>query len=165
MKYVLKTRTSGYSLLEVLVYLSILAVMTIFVVDSTLSIYRAFLNIRVERQLSINGDVVIETVVRSIRAATSTDVASSVFGTNPGVLRLGAKTFSLSGETLQMLEGGGPAKKLTSGVRVRSLVFYRSLATTTNSELIKIELGLEGGTGVFMKSKNFFASSVLRGTY
>ena len=153
----------GYTLLETVVYVGILAVIAVLALGSILSVYRAFGKTKVERRLALNGDVAIERMVRGIRGATSTDVAASVFGANPGILKIGGTKFSLLGSVLQVAESGGAPQDLTSDANVSNLVFYRTVSA--NSEIIKIEMTLQAGTGIFQKSKNFYGAAVLRGAY
>src|SRR3989344_3109229 len=139
----------GYTLLEIVVYVSILAVVAVLVVGSILSIYQAFAKTRVERRLALNGDVALETIIRDVRAAESFDAGISVFGTNPGVLQINI---------------GGPTENLTSSdVSVTNLIFYAT--STDNSKMIRVEFTLEAGSGKFQKTKNFYGSAVMRGAY
>ena len=146
--------------MEALVYMAILAVVSAVVVESVLFIYKAFGRTRIERRLNLNGDIAIETMIREIRASSNTDPGSSLFGANPGVLKVGAKTFSVSGASALQEDGAD----ITSDVSVNNLIFYRQ-ATSTLSEIIKIELTLSAGEGQFLKTKNFYGSAVLRGAY
>lgn len=152
----------GYTLLEIVIYVGILAVIAVMALGSILSVYKAFGKTKVERKLALNGDVAMERMLRDIRSATSTDIAASVFKTHPGILKIGGTQFSLSGQVLQVAVSG-QAADLTSDVDVSNLVFYRTVSA--NSEIIKIEMTLRAGTGIFQKSKNFYGSAVLRGIY
>ena len=156
----------GYSLLEVVIYIAILAVVSVVVIESVLSVYKAFGRLRVDRRINLNGDTAIETMVREIRSATTTDLSVSVFGFSPGILKVGGRTFSLAGADglLQAQDSSGPAQDITSDVDVTSLFFYRE-TNVAPSEIIKIELTLSAGDGSFNKTKNFYGSAVLRGKY
>jgi len=149
--------------LETVIYVGILAVIAVLALGSILSVYKAFGKTKIERKLALNGDIAVERMVRSVRSATSTDTSVSVFGIHPGILKIGGTKFSLLGSVLQVTENGEAPQDLTSDVNVSSLVFYRTVSA--NSEIIKIELALQAGTGIFQKSKNFYGSAVLRGAY
>lgn len=158
----------GYSLLEVVIYVSSLALIALLVIGSILSVYRAFLKTKVERRIVADGDIAIETMVRSARSSTGVDAVASIFGVSPGVLKLNSIKFSLSGTVLQVQYGAGAVQDLTSpDSRVTKLVFYRdfSSSSSVSSDIIKIEMTLQSGTGQFLKSKNFYGSAVLRGEY
>ncbi|KKS96740.1 MAG: hypothetical protein UV75_C0002G0139 [Candidatus Giovannonibacteria bacterium GW2011_GWA1_43_15] len=149
--------------METVIYVGILAVIAVLALGSILSVYKAFGKTKIERKLALNGDIAVERMVRSVRSATSTDTSVSVFGIHPGILKIGGTKFSLLGSVLQVTENGEAPQDLTSDVNVSSLVFYRTVSA--NSEIIKIELALQAGTGIFQKSKNFYGSAVLRGAY
>ena len=154
----------GYTLLETVVYIGILAVIVVLALGAILSIYQAYGKARIERQIATNGDVAMERIIREVRAATSTK-ASSVFGSHPGVLALSTdETFSLSGGLLRVQEGALPAQNLTSSdVTISNLIFYAS--TSPNSTIIRAEMTLDAGAGVFARSKKFYGSAVLRRAY
>lgn len=158
----------GYALLEIVIYVAILAVIAVLVVGSVLSVYQAFVKMRVERKLALNGDVAMETLIRDIRAASGYDTGVSVFGASPGVLKINAQNstekFFLSGTVLQTQKGAAPAENLTSSdVKVASLIFYAT--STVNSKMVTIRMSLQAGGGVFQKTKNFYGSAVMRGVY
>jgi len=157
----------GYSLVEVIVYVSLLASLSVFVIGSVLSIYKAFAKTRIDRAISQNGTVAMETMIRETRQAISIDGAASTFGANPGTLALGAKKFSLSGGAVKVQDGTNPAQDLTSGVTATSLIFYRDTVASSevSSDIVKIELTLEGGEGAFFRRITFFGSAVVRGAY
>ncbi len=154
----------GYSLLEVVVYLALFALVGVAAVEATFSVYKAYGRTRVERKLNLNGDIAMETLIRSIRDATSTDMSVSMFGASPGTLSVGGKTFSVNGASndLQINDDSGTAN-ITSDASVINFVLYRD--ATTTSEVIKVELTLSAGQGSFTKTKNFYGSAVLRGKY
>ena len=155
----------GFSFIEAVIYVSLLAAMAVLVVGSILSIYRIFIKTKVERSLNINADVALESMIREIRLATSTTISGSAFGSHPGSLRLNAKKFSLSGTILELSDSEGAPQSLTGDARITNLVFYPVTATSTNVKMIKIEMTLESGSGKFLISKNYNGAAVLRGSY
>lgn len=154
----------GYTMLETVVYVSILGVIVMIALGSILTMYRAFGKTKIERKIATNGEVALERIVREIRAATSTK-ATSVFQTHPGVLALSTgKTFTLSGGIVQVQEGAAQAQNLTSSdVSITNLVFYKTVSA--NSTMIKAEMTVESGTGIFLKSRKFYGGAVMRGSY
>ncbi|QQG42782.1 MAG: type II secretion system protein [Candidatus Giovannonibacteria bacterium] len=153
----------GYTILETVVYIGILAVIAVLALGAILSVYQSFAKTQIERKLALSGDVALETMVKELRAATTTSPAG-VFGASPGALQLGPKRFFISGSTLQVKDGAGSLENLTaSDVTVSALIFYKT--ASTNSEIVKIEMALQAGSGIFSKTKNFYGSAVLRGNY
>ena len=157
---------SGYSMVDIVVYIGLLGVMIALIANSALSIYRLFGLARVERRLALEGGAALERMVRDIRAASATNVAESAFGINTGTLNIDNLKFFVSEDTLHR-DNAGIIQNLTSGARVTNFVLYRDsvFATGTQSELITIQLTLEAGNGVLRRTKNFFASAVMRGGY
>ncbi len=154
--------------MEVVIYVSSLALIAVLVIGSILSVYKAFLKTKVERRVAADGDIAMETMVRSIRSSTSVDAAASTFGVSPGVLKLNSIKFYIAANTLEVQYGANTAQDLTSpDAKVTSLIFYRDFSSGAgiSSDIIKIEMTLQSGTGQFLKSKNFYGSAVLRGEY
>ena len=154
----------GYTLLETVIYVSMLATIAVLVLGSILTVYRAYGKTKIERKIATNGEVAMERMVREIRSATSTK-ATSVFKTHPGALALSTgETFFLSGGIVQSREGSGPAQNLTSSdVSVTNLIFYETVSA--NSTLIKIEMTVRSGEGIFQKNRTFYGSAVMRASY
>lgn len=156
-------RGQGYTILETVVYVGILAVIAVLALGAILSVYQSFAQTQIERKLALSGDIAMDTIIKELRAATTTSPAS-VFGANPGALQLGPKKIFTSGNTLQIKDGADSPENLTaSDVTVTSLIFYKT--ASPNSEVVKIELSLQAGGGKFLKTKNFYGSAVLRGNY
>ena len=57
----------GYTLLETVIYVGILAVIAVLALGSILSVYKAFGKTKIERKLALNGDIAVERMVRSVR--------------------------------------------------------------------------------------------------
>lgn len=160
----------GYSLLEVVIYTAILALIVALSVGSILSVYKGFSTASIEGGILRNGDLALDRIIRDIRSASSTDTGTSIFGTSPGILQLGSAQikYSLSSTTLVRRVGAGAEENLTSpNSRITNLVFFREFFSSSDisSEIIKVEFTMEAGDGQFLKNKKFFGSAVLRGAY
>lgn len=156
-------KARGYTILETVVYIGILAVVAVLALGAILSVYQNFAKTQVERKLASSGEVAMETMVKELRAATTTSPASA-FGANPGALQLGPKRFSLSSGILQIKDGAqNPVNLTASDVAVQSLIFYKT--GSDHSEIVKIEMELRAGSGKFLKTKNFYGGAVLRENY
>lgn len=165
-------KKEGFTLLEVLIYTAVLAMLLIIVSKSlivVISTYRAF---DARRDIQDSAISSIERITREIRNAGSVSTSGSAFGSNPGSLVISVneegtpvtREFSISNGRLHLYEDGNDLGPLTSAdVEVQNLIFYH--LTTENSELVKIELGLVAGEGKNQVNKSFFFSTVLRGSY
>lgn len=146
---------SGYSLVETLVYLAVVALVTVVIIQAIVNIVRPLSSLRVAGNTLHAASVSFERMTREIRSAASID-AASVFGASPGSLVLDTGImFSVTDGVLTVRDAGGIVSPLTSGVTVDSLVF-RSIATP-HASAIKIEAVLNG--------KAFYSTVVLRGSY
>ena len=161
----------GYSIIEILIYVAILGTISIFSVESIISVFNGFKHLNVVSQISNNANVSLELMLRDIRRASDVDGDVSVFKTNPGVLRLiidsGYVDYFLSGNILQRIENGGSVENITTSTTdVTNLVFFREISESgVSSEIIKIDITIRSGENRFQKSKKFFGSAVLRGMY
>jgi type II secretory pathway pseudopilin PulG len=154
----------GYTLIELVVYLGLLAFLMIFVVSGIIATYRAFMSARIEQSIVVNGDEALATITRDLRKSSSINTASSVLGTSPGVLATNNKTYSLSGGRLQAQQGSTIQPLTGKNVTITNLTFYRA-ATTLGTELVTIRMTIRAGTGVLQRSKQYYASILLRGGY
>ena len=170
-------KDNGFSLIETIIYTAILAVTTIFVVNSLLKTVSAFNSFRVSKQINASAISAMEKMTREIKSADQVDKINSVFDTNPSKLIInktdpntGAPAvieFSVSNSRLTIKkDNDAPIALTSSGTEVINLIF-RQVATSTNqrSEAIKIEMTIKSGYGNYQKTENFYDTIVLRGSY
>lgn len=165
----------GLTLIEVVIYVAILAVLSVLVINTILLMFSAFTKARVVREISSDGEVALERIVREVRLATSINSGLSTFGTDSSHLALNTvrspmdstsvvKEIYVSGGRLVLQEDSGPLEYLTSpnSVIVSFLVFS---ILTNRSEAVKITLTLERERGSEQFSRSFFNTIILRGSY
>src|SRR4051812_40338797 len=78
----------GFSLFEMIIYITIAAVMMIFVVQIVISITKGYTDIRLTRDIENSAMISLDRMTRDIRSATAIDTAQSQFGVSPGRLVL-----------------------------------------------------------------------------
>lgn len=163
----------GFSLVEMLIYATILSILSIVTINAIFSSVRLLAEFRVSRDLNSSTTSLLERVTREIRNARGVDIVQSVFGVNPGRLTLltkdsnGADTtveFYFENGTLKIKEGGVTMGILTSSSTVVTNFIVRSLLNPKSSA-VKIELGLNATRGEISKSDNFYTTILLRGGY
>ncbi|MEX2013413.1 MAG: type II secretion system protein [Parcubacteria group bacterium] len=164
------SKQKGFSLIEMLVYISILVFMLAVIMDITISMVRSERVIRASRNVENSASIALERIVREMRQADSINTTSSIFGSNPGVLVLqGTDTlgdprtveFYVSSETLLLKENGLDLGTLTEAdARVTDLVF--NYFSGSNSEGVRIEMTIESGESPHYRSEHFYASAILR---
>jgi len=166
-------KNKGSSLLETLIYMFIFGLLSLAVTNALISLTRSYALIRSSASLESVAEVAMERISRDTRESLSVDFGSSVFDVSPGVLYLNTKDqsgldmtlrFFLSSGAVHVEENGtdlGPLS--TSKATITRLVF--TPITTVNSKGIKIELSAEAGTSTSYKTRNFYTTAVLRGSY
>jgi type II secretory pathway pseudopilin PulG len=173
MKACTQQKHRGYSMVEMLVYLAIFSVMSIVVIDSFTTVTRSFDTTHANRDLLESGEVAMEHMSREIRESTNTNVLSSTFGTNPGLLSLSSidgsgngrtVIFTLENSTLDMYQNGTlVGSLLDSNVSISNLIFRRIV--TPKGEAIKIEMTLTTTSSTTPAQANFYDTIILRGEY
>ena len=165
----------GFTLIELVVYIGILALIGVAAVRLILSVSFNAAEIKAERALTASAEAAIETLTREIRQAYDVDLGASVFGANPSTLALKTfvfpsspdtivRTFSLSGSRLARQDGLAPAEPITSqDVTITNLTFWH--LSTATSDLITVKMSLESGQGRFKETQTFYDSTVLRSKY
>lgn len=164
----------GFSLIEVIIYTAILAIIFILVVNSLSIVIKAFNQGRLAIKINNSTETAMERMIREIRFANDID-ASSVLDSHPGHLVL--NTFELGTENpttaefyidsgkLMIKEGAASAIQLTSSdLTVTNLVF-RQITASSTSEAVKIEMTIQGASGNYQKTEDFYNTVILRGNY
>ena len=166
----------GVTLLETVIYIAILALVSVLVINSILIMIRSFNSYRVLRHVNITGAIAMERITREIRFADTIDVGS-IFETHPGRLVLqtidpvtenpATIDFFMSGNDLMFQKGGESAVSLTPGETELTNLIFREVATSTNSlsKVVKIELTVKEKRGSYEKSANFYNTTILRRSY
>lgn len=166
-------KNAGFSLIEVLVYVFILALILGVVTSSLFSVAKSYRAMKSTSSIDVTAQTVLERMTREIRDARSVSDADSIFNSSPGRISLITTDnvgvplqidFYLNNQTLFVEEGGVEIGPLSaSSARVSNLVFRK--ISTGESEALKIEMTVESGQGDSFRSKNFYSSVVLRGSY
>ncbi len=177
MGYRSSTRDQGYSLIELVVYVAVLAAFASLVVGIALTLGNVWGTARVNRALGRAGGDALERITREFRFARAIRPAGSAFNASPGALSLDTFTdpvsqatttirFSVSSNQLVVSEGGGPDVALTpSTVRVDSFTVWE-VTPTARASTTRVELILTAGAGTkLQKTATFSATGVLRGSY
>ena len=162
----------GFSLIELIIYASILALILIVMVHTMFGIGSSYVNLKVMRNAENSAAVAMERMTRDIRDAESINLGASTLNAHPGKLLLNVLVgetlqtveFSLSSTTLRVKENGVDQGPLTAtNTAVTNLVF-RPLQSL-ESEAVKIEMSVEGREGNVIKTYKLYSTIILRGSY
>lgn len=157
---------SGYSLVEMVIYLAILSVVSLIVINTILSFSQSYGNLRALRLLDHSASSALERMTRDIRSATSVDTANSALGVSPGVLTLltsaSATTtkFYVLNNILQVDVNNASSGPLTvSKSSITNLTFTKLSNGTTTA--VKIDMTVSATDGTVSKSKNYHSTVVV----
>lgn len=156
----------GFSMIETVIYIAIFGMVLIFIVSSIIYVGKAYSVLKAERTLASSASAALDRVTRETRDADLIDLGGSTFGTSPGALTLQPDStyFFVEGGVLKVQEGASVPGALTSAeVQVSELIFERIV--TAQSEGLRISLELEMPVEGVMRSKRFYSTAVLRGSY
>jgi prepilin-type N-terminal cleavage/methylation domain-containing protein len=161
-------KKKGFSLVEMLIYISILTVFTVFVVSSLLSMTKAYKHVKSAKDLNHAALVSMERMTRAIQNASSVNATESSFDTYNGKLSVVSGTTT---STFMLTDGVlyGQTNFVTDGpltlpsVTVNKLQF--TSITASSSRAIKVQLGISSGSGDAAISEEFYSTVLMRGSY
>lgn len=160
-------QTRGYTLLEILVYASLLALLIALMSNAVAVLTRYTIDAKTERVLRSSAEAALERIVREVRFAETVNTGASTLNAHPGVLALTSidpfteapqtVTFSVSNNRVAVQKGANPIEYLTSdNAQVTNLIFRRIVSGTV-SESVRTELTIDG--------EKFYTTTVLRRSY
>ena len=149
----------GFSLIEMLVYISILVFMLVIILEIIISITQKDRIIESKRNIENSAALTLERVTREVRESTAISVPSStrlVLTESDGTIE-----FYLSDARIFLKENGIDIGALTSSsTRVTSLNFIRFASST--SEGVRVLMTLESGTTTDYQMESFYTSAIKR---
>jgi type II secretory pathway pseudopilin PulG len=167
-----KKRNKGFSLVETIVYASLLALLVTVITYVITLLFRANSIVKSTRDVENSAIAATDRMIREIRAASSVDLPNSSFGVDDGILSLiipsgsGTRTVRFYTENSKIMvdDDGVQTGPLTlSSTQVTSLRFY--YLTSTTSQAVKFETVLIGPISDPGISEKLYGTAVLRGSY
>ena len=166
-------KEEGFSLVEVILYMTLFVILSTVLIATLFGMTKSYKEARATNDLIDSASVSMERMTREIRDATSLDMTTSVFDTNPGVLKLNTTTLTGTPKTVQFDTGAGleiidstetsPARLTGSHVSVNSLIFRE--ITTTHGKAVRIEMTLHSLRSPTDRSVSYTDTVALRGAY
>ena len=165
-----RKENSGFSLVEMIIYVALLAVLVGAVTWSIASILHSYNRMKDERSVENSAVASMDRMIKEIRNSKSIDLAHSATSTANGYLTLndfdssGNPTtikFYLQNNRIYVDQGGVQLGPLTlENTTVPSLVFrYFTNASSTG---VKVEMAIQAST---TPVDYFYDSAILRGSY
>lgn len=166
---------SGFTLIEIIIYTAILALIFALVVNSLAVVIKAFNQGRLAIKINNSAEVAMDRMVREIRAAYDID-ANSELDSHPGRLILITDSLIIPGSTttlefyldlgrIMVEEEGDFVEALTSSDLTVTNLIFRQITAPSMSKAVKIEMEIQGSSGNYQKTENFYNTAILRKSY
>lgn len=161
----------GFTLIETIIYMATIAVIFILVVNSLTVVIKAFNQGRVIIKINNSAETAMERMTREIRFAYGIDSSStldhlvlSTYSTSSPETPTTIEFYIDSGKVM-IKEGSLGAEALTaSDLTVTNLIF-RQINASSVSKAVKIEMTIQGFSGNYQKTENFYNTAILRRSY
>lgn len=163
-----KQRACGFTLVEMLVYVSVLVIVSTAAVSFLIALSGQVAQQRAHALVDHAAQTAFERMTQDIRGADAVDTTYSTLTSTPGVLTLisGATTtkYTLQSGTLDVARNSGSAIPLTDGtVTVNSLRFFEY--SNSNTDLVRVVISLSATVHNVTVTRTFTTSATLRGSY
>jgi type II secretory pathway pseudopilin PulG len=165
-KLKIKNYKGGYTIVELLFYIALFALLTLAVINGMITMTRAFRETTIQSEFLQSGNIV-ERISREVRQAYgigSISATDLVLNTKDAGGANKTVEFLLSGSNLQMLENSVLTGNLnTPNISVTALTFTQ--ITTSKGQAVKIFLTVKSNNDALNRAENFYDTVVLRGSY
>ncbi|OGD69650.1 hypothetical protein A3I18_01770 [Candidatus Campbellbacteria bacterium RIFCSPLOWO2_02_FULL_35_11] len=166
-------RNSGFSMIEVLIYISVLVLVMFIVVNSILMMLSSYTAIKVSQKVNETASGILERISLETKRSNGLALSGNVLNNDAGSINLNVvkddgsiieKKFWLDGTDLKMQEFGGEVFVLNiPGVEVER--FFVNYVSAGSVNLIKIEMELHSQKKNVNKNEIFYISVVMRESY
>ncbi|MBI3630976.1 MAG: prepilin-type N-terminal cleavage/methylation domain-containing protein [Candidatus Sungbacteria bacterium] len=170
-------REKGFSLMELIVYVALLGMLSVFATNALIQIASTYQRSRAEHAALSDARTLLDTLVRAISQAKEVYAPTSRFGSDAGQLSLvtavGARPghtdayvdfWSDNGVFLTRAEGSATTTLSSVGVRVTKLRFER-MVQSYGREAVRTTLRVEAINQHFPASVVLTVTTALRGSY
>ena len=162
-----RLHTRGFTLIEILIYISVLVLATTVVVTAFISLRTIFERNRAQRQVADAATAILERIVRETRNS----IGISSIATSTLVLNQAPTTTSFylsNGDMKVNVQGGGWMlydDSLDSDRVIVSKVLFSQFTNTGTSTAVKVDLELSVTGPYASTTQTFNTTAVVRGTY
>lgn len=161
---------SGFTLAEVVVYVSILTLTLVSVMLAIAGVMRSYADTQAQTRIGRAASLSLARITYETRFAVAADTVQSSFGSHPSTLVLTAANptrtvrFYVDNGTLKFDEDGVYAGDLTpEKVFVSSFIARHMQVDSSSAIRVEITLDSLGKTGT--TSETFYMTTVMRGSY
>lgn len=163
----------GSTLLETLVYISILVIIILVLIGSLVVLSRSYRQVTVSRTLESSALLALDRITSGIRSSESINFANTTLNSSVGVLSLNARATSGTPYIARFYVQDGIVKMDVNGVfegqltssstQVTSLMFRH--IDTPVSDAIRTEIIIEADVNGLTKTENFYTTTILKNSY
>lgn len=169
--------TQGVTLLEIVVYVALLGMISVYIANFLITVVNTYQRARAEREVLSNGRLVLETINKDIMQAVEIYTPTSKFNNNSGQISLitsiGAPTehttqyvdYYVDNGRLWMRQEGQSAIPLSASSVQITQFRLEQIEQALNYEAVKITLTLNFSQTKFATSITLNATTALRGNY
>lgn len=158
--------TGGYTIVELLFYIALFAILTFAVINSLITMTKAFRETSIQLELS-RGSAIMERISREIRKAgdiSSISANDLILNTKDDAGADKTLEFLLFNSNLELLENSVLTGNLNApNVTVTAVTFTQ--ITTAKGKAVKILLSIKSNNDVLGRVVDFYDTVVLRGGY
>lgn len=171
-----RINNQGITLIEIIIYVALLAVISVIIANFLLSTVNAYHRARAEREVIANARLLLETVNKSIAQANEVYSPTSRFSQDAGQLTLVTQIGPPSGHTTAYedfwVDNGrlwtrkeGAGETALSAASVRVVKFYlEEITQGLNREAVKVTIQVDSASR-FPTSITLNATTAIRGNY
>jgi type II secretory pathway pseudopilin PulG len=155
--------TQGFSLLEMIIYISLITVIFLLIVNTMLSFTSSYRQLAANRLLEHTAINILERLSRDIRNAQAITINSSndiTVTQSSGTVSTTTRIYLQSGNMLMDINGTYFGPLSVNGTQVTSLTF--TLATSSGSSAVKIDMTAQGTSGTVTRVKSFHSTIIAK---
>lgn len=167
-------KNKGFTIVEIIAYFSILAIVSTLVITSIINLFKNYNIVKINQEIEYNAISILDKLTRDVRDANKINIQNSSFSVAQGSLSLDISSstnslitnnvkFYLENNKIKYMQDGVYFGNLsTNSVAVSSFkIFY---INASSSEAIKVELDLSANAnpGISPIYKKFYTTIQLR---
>lgn len=160
----------GFSLIEMLVYIVILAFMLVLIIEVVLSVSRSERVVQSMRSVENSAVVSLERISREVRQAESVNTSLSTLSTHPGRLVLNGYDNSNNPRTVEFYLTNGRLYVSENNTEIGALSEARAnivdlkfhYFTASSSVGVRTEIKIESGTSTHYRTETFYSTALTR---
>lgn len=170
-------KSKGFSLMEIVVYVALLGMVSIFIINSFIQITNLYARARAERETLANARAVLELIAKTAAHSREAYAPTSLFNKDSGQLSLVTAAtstpmhetayidFWVDGGRAMMRAEGEQALALSAGSVKVSALRFEQIAQTLGRTAMKITVRVDAAGAKFPASVTLNATTALRGNY